>query len=253
MRKVIGFLLIASFAFFIVSLVARDLWVDDPSQVRTLGQAAIGQTIPQSGAANTVTAIVVQFRGLDTLGEVTVLFLSALGVALLSGEFAGRGLSELFADDGGFILHYGTRLVLPLIALVGAYIVAHGHLSPGGGFPGGVLIATAVFAVLMTNAQQRLSTRLMAVIEGLAGLAFVGLGTLGLLGDKFSFLANVLPKGQLGYLFSAGIIPLIYAAVGTKVAAELSTLVTSLTGSDRDGGEDHGASSIPADTQGGAR
>ncbi|MDQ7797056.1 MAG: hypothetical protein RDU47_09785, partial [Spirochaetia bacterium] len=66
MRKVIGVLLIASFAFFVFSLVMRDLWAEDPAAVRTLGQAAVEQTIPQSGAANTVTAIVVQFRGLDT-------------------------------------------------------------------------------------------------------------------------------------------------------------------------------------------
>lgn len=237
MRKVIGVLLIASFAFFIFSLVIRDLWIEDPTAVRTLGQAAIEQTIPQSGAANTVTAIVVQFRGLDTLGEVTVLFLSALGVALLSGEFAGRGLKEVFRDDGGFILYHGARLVLPIIILVGVYIVLHGHLSPGGGFPGGVLVATAVYAVLMTGVKNTLSTRLMAVIEGLAGLTFVGLGLLGLLSDRFSFLANVLPKGGFGMVFSAGIIPLIYAAVGTKVAAELSTLVTSLTGSDYAGAE----------------
>ena len=237
MRKVIGVLLIVSFAFFVFTLVMRDLWVEDPTAVRTLGQAAIEEAIPQSGAANTVTAIVVQFRGLDTLGEVTVLFLSALGVALLSGEFAGRGLKEVFRDDGGFILYYGARFVLPIIILVGVYIVAHGHLSPGGGFPGGVLVATAVYAVLMTGVKKELSTRIMAVIEGFAGLAFVALGLLGLLSDRFSFLANILPKGSLGMVFSAGIIPLIYAAVGTKVAAELSTLVTSLTGSDYAGAD----------------
>lgn len=232
MRKVIGFFLIAGFAFFVVSIAIQYLWLDDPLAIRTLGQMAVQEAIPQSGAINTVTAIVVQFRGLDTLGEVTVLFLSALGVALLSSEFAHRGLEEVFKDDGGFILFHGSRLVLPVIILVGVYIIAHGHLSPGGGFPGGVLVATAVYAVLMTGVKKALSTRLMAVIEGFAGLTFVGLGLAGLLSDRFSFLANILPKGTPGTLFSAGIIPLIYAAVGTKVAAELSTLVTSLTGSD---------------------
>jgi multicomponent Na+:H+ antiporter subunit B len=244
MRKFIGVLLMAGFAFFLGSVAIGQLWTGDPSAPRLIGAQVLSGTAADTGGINTVTAVVVQYRGLDTLGEVTVLFLSALGVALLSGEFAGRGVKEVFKDDGGFVLQTGARLILPLIVLMGVYIVIHGHLSPGGGFPGGVLVATAVYVVLMTGVKVALPTRIMTILEGFAGLCFVGLGFVGLFSPRFSFLANVFGKGELGMVFSAGIIPFIYAAVGLKVASELTYLVTSLTGSEAEPGRKADSASL---------
>jgi len=161
---------------------------------------------------------------------VTVLFVSALGVAFLASGFRDNVFSDMFAqDDGGFVLQYGGRFVMPFIVLVGVYIVAHGHLSPGGGFPGGVLIATAIFILILTGESARMPHRLLSLLEGAAGLGFIGLGALGFFGPEQSFLANVLPKGQFMTLLSAGFIPFIYAMVGIKVASELTTVVAALT------------------------
>lgn len=218
------------FVLYLVSLVPGLFNATTPTALDSVGAAIIEDSRTTSGSANVVTAIVVQYRGLDTLGEVTVLFVSALGVAILASGFRDDVFRSMFADDdGGFILQYGGRLLMPFIVLVGVYIVAHGHLSPGGGFPGGVLIATAVFILILTGQSARMPHRLLSILEGAAGLGFIGLGALGFLGSELSFLTNTLPKGEYLTLLSAGFIPFIYAMVGIKVASELTTVVSVLT------------------------
>lgn len=229
MRRVTGFLLVAAFVFYLVIAGAGLFTSAERPTLDSVGAAIIADSPETSGSANTVTAVVVQYRGMDTLGEVTVLFVSALGVALLAGAMKDGVFRELFRDNGGFVLQTGSRVLLPFILLTGVYIVLHGHLSPGGGFPGGVLIATAVFVVILTETEPRISGRLTGVLEGLAGLSFVGFGLAGLFSPAESFLANILPKGAFGTLFSAGLIPLIYAVVAVKVASELTNVVAGLT------------------------
>lgn len=230
MRKLTGLLLMGGFVLFMLSLVPSLFSATNPDALASVGKDILATTENVSGSANVVTAIVVQYRGLDTLGEVTVLFVSALGVAILASGLRDNVFRDMFAnDDGGFILQYGGRFLMPFIVLVGVYIVAHGHLSPGGGFPGGVLIATAIFILILTGESVKMPHRLLSMLEGAAGLGFIGLGALGFMGTEPSFLTNIFPKGEFMTLFSAGFIPFIYAMVGIKVASELTTVVAVLT------------------------
>ncbi|MFP4151798.1 MAG: hydrogen gas-evolving membrane-bound hydrogenase subunit E [Alkalispirochaeta sp.] len=232
MRNVVSMLLILGFTFYLVTFLVPTLSDVDDAGRGVAAEEIIATNAEETGSANVVTAVVVQFRGLDTLGEVTVLFVSALGVALFAGALQDGAFREMYRDGGGFVLQAGSRLLLPVIVMIGAYIVAHGHLSPGGGFPGGVLIATAVLVLLFTRHEQRLPHPLLAIFEGLAGIAFVAIGLAGLYGRPGSFLANVLPLGSFGTLFSAGSIPVLYAIVAVKVASELSNLVSGISGLD---------------------
>lgn len=115
-----------------------------------------------------------------------------------------------------------ARLLFPFTLLFGAYIVLHGHLTPGGGFPGGVIIAASVVMLLLAFGIERAETRVSflqaEVLESIGGLAIVVLGLLGLL-LGVAFLQNKFPMGELGQLFSAGNLPLLYLGVGIKVAA----------------------------------
>jgi len=188
------------------------------------------QTVEDLGAANIVTAIIVTYRGLDTLGEVTVLFLTAaiVGLVLARGkETAGEPQRQL--PSPGELLTTGTRLLLPLILLFGAYVFSHGHLTPGGGFQGGAILASAMLLLLLSNPAKRFGHRLITLVESTAGLSFVFIGILGLL-LAGGFLDNrILPIGAFGELFSAGAIPLIYTLVGLKVGAEFSSMLVSLS------------------------
>lgn len=187
-------------------------------------------TAEDIGAANIVTAIIVTYRGLDTLGEVTVLFLTAAIVGLVLAE--GRRKQDQPRPDApppGELLETGNRLLLPLILLFGAYVFSHGHLTPGGGFQGGAILASGALLLLLSNPMKRFSHRLIAIVESTAGVAFVLIGILGIFWAG-GFLDNrILPIGTLGDLLSAGAIPLIYSFVGLKVGAEFSSMLVSLS------------------------
>jgi multicomponent Na+:H+ antiporter subunit B len=187
-------------------------------------------TAKDIGAANIVTAIIVTYRGLDTLGEVTVLFLTSaiVGLVLARGrEQKEKAKREL--PPTGELLTTGSRLLVPLILLLGAYVFINGHLTPGGGFQGGAILASAILLMLLSDPLLRFSHRLIAAIESTAGLVFVGLGILGIL-LAGGFLDNrILPPGQFGELFSAGAIPIIYSFIGLKVGAEFSSMLVNLS------------------------
>lgn len=125
-----------------------------------------------------------------------------------------------------------ARLLFPFTFLLGVYIVLHGHLTPGGGFPGGVIIAASVVMLLLAYGIERAEAKIgferAEVFESIGGLAIVILGFLGLVLGTF-FLQNVFPVGELGQLFSAGNLPLLYLGVGIKVTAGIILIFYAMT------------------------
>lgn len=177
-----------------------------------------------TGAANTVTSVVITYRGLDTLGEVVVLFTAATAVVLLLSLYPRQSMPSA---PSRITAQCASVMPGPII-LMGLYIIAHGHLTPGGGFPGGAVIASAALLVMLGSRQMPGVVRSLAAIESLAGISFGLLGLWGL-SALGSFLDNsVLPLGTTGRLLSAGIMPLVSAAIGAKVAGELSAVLASL-------------------------
>jgi len=184
------------------------------------------------GTANIVTSIIVTYRGLDTLGEVTVLFLTAsiIGLVLARGK---KKIALQRQLPSGELLLTGSDLLIPLILLLGAYVFINGHLTPGGGFQGGAIIASASLLLLLTNPAKRFSHRLISKVESISGLFFIALGLLGIL-LAGGFLDNrILPTGTLGSIFSAGIIPIIYSFIGLKVGAEFTSMLSNLAETDK--------------------
>ena len=173
-----------------------------------------------TGAANLVTAIVLGFRGFDTLGEVLVLFLASLGVGVVLGmpEDKKEGISP-----SSLIVQIMANLIFPFILIFGIYIFIHGHLTPGGGFQGGAILASG-FLFLYLAYDKIFNFEISDSLESFSGLGFVLLGILGIIFGG-AFLFNFLPKGNLMQVFSAGIIPIIYTFIGIKVGSELSSII----------------------------
>jgi len=123
-----------------------------------------------------------------------------------------------------------TRLTVGLILLYGIYIVSHGHVSPGGGFAGGVIIALSFIHLMLAYGKEvalkKMSKRAASLFESLGALLFLGIALLGLTGGYF-FL-NVISKGKPFELFSAGIIPLCNIAISLKVGAGLFAIFVAL-------------------------
>jgi len=182
----------------------------------------------QVGAANLVTAIVVTYRGLDTLGEVVILFLSAAIVSFLlklhyneqNDEERKNGLRP-----SSEVLQTATRILVPIIFMFGAYVFINGHLTPGGGFQGGAIIASGFVLLLLAKPEMKINHQLINIIESISGISFVLVGILGiLLADGF-LDNNLFGLGTFGTLISAGAIPIIYIFIGLKVGSELSSIV----------------------------
>jgi len=123
-----------------------------------------------------------------------------------------------------------TRLTVGLIFLYGWYIVVHGHLTPGGGFVGGIILALSFVHLTLAfgrdAAEATLPARVTGLVEGLGALLFVGIALLGFLGGVF--FRNFLPKGEPFALFSAGIVPPANIAICLKVGAGLFSVFLAL-------------------------
>lgn len=124
-----------------------------------------------------------------------------------------------------------SKLTAGLIFLFGCYIVVNGHLTPGGGFAGGVIIASSfvllVLAFGSNELVERISYTRSSLFESLGGLLFLFTALAGLLAG-FSFFSNLLPKGTPLKLVSAGIIPICNIAIGIKVGAGLFAIFLGL-------------------------
>ena len=121
-----------------------------------------------------------------------------------------------------------TNLVLPILLTLGLYIIIHGHLSPGGGFQGGVLIAGAIAIIYIgygfKGVNKGIAANTFKIAEDIGALGFIILAFIGLVGSGV-FFGNILKKGNPGDLFSSGSIFLMNFAVGFKVFAGISFLI----------------------------
>jgi len=115
------------------------------------------QSIPGGGGANVVNVILVDFRGFDTLGEVTVLAVAAIGIYALLDNLR---LPVPTRDQDGrlwaterhpLILSQVTRFLLPLSLMVAVYLFLRGHNAPGGGFIAGLVAAVALILQHMAS------------------------------------------------------------------------------------------------------
>lgn len=143
----------------------------------------------ETGADNRVTGVLLNYRAFDTFGEVMVIFAALAAVIAVRSPVTtgGREHAAPGAEPGlpiSPVVAFVMRLMAPFIALFGAFVVVMGHVSPGGGFQGGVILGALL--VLLSLVLGRGADRpLVAVplarwLQAAAPLAFTGVGLLGL-------------------------------------------------------------------------
>lgn len=223
--------LIAGAAFFLFyCLAARNLapW----GQYRgPYGDLVSRLVVFQRHASDAVNAINYDYRGFDTLGEEFILFSAVAGVMMLLRKEDGSRMASQAVHDYATLSESSKAFAIPTIAvtvLFGLYIATHGQLTPGGGFQGGVILASAPILIYISQNtqvfQQITSHPLMECMEalGAGGYAIIGLIPL-LIGVPF--LTNIIPLGKTGEVFSSGNIALISACVGVEVAAAFILII----------------------------
>lgn len=233
-KRIFIFLMLALMAMIFFNLASN---YSENTELSRLGHYYVEAGPEELGAPNLVTAVVVTYRGLDTLGEVTVLFISAAGVGLMLRRTRRKDDDEDLEqgdraeETAGMhkpaseIVETATELLLPMVILFGIYVFLNGHLSPGGGFQGGAIIASGTMFLLLALPESHISRLMIAMIESLSGFSYVVVGVLGVI-MAGGFLDNrIMDLGTYGSLFSAGAIPLIYVFVGLKVGFELSAVL----------------------------
>lgn len=140
------------------------------------------------GGTNVVNVILVDFRGFDTLGEITVLGIAALGIYKLlinlplfmpASDSEGRPWAR---ERYPILLASISQSLLPLALLVSAYIFLRGHNLPGGGFIAGLVTAIAFILQYMANGSNWIAERFdvnyrKIIASGIAIALFTGVGS----------------------------------------------------------------------------
>ncbi|MFO8067559.1 MAG: MnhB domain-containing protein [Bacteroidales bacterium] len=125
-----------------------------------------------------------------------------------------------------------TQLMVGLIFMYGLYIITHGHLTPGGGFAGGAIVAGSFILLILAYGSKVVKLRKekseTSITESLALLIVIIMATAGLWLGTHVFFNNYLPQGEIGKLISAGLIPIYNIFIGMEVAAALLTIFLGL-------------------------
>jgi len=192
----------------------------------------------EAGAENVVTDVILNYRGFDTNGEVTVIFtsLAAVLAVLLAGrkgdERPARGPAPVSAP-ASVVVTFVVRLLAPFVTLFAVYVIINGHVSPGGGFQGGtvfgalVILMTVVLGRSVAEKLQPLQVR--PILQAAAPLAFVAVGLLGLLlfGDYL-----LLPQAEAFAWVRSSWLMVIEIGIGVGGAAIISAIFWQM-GADR--------------------
>jgi multicomponent Na+:H+ antiporter subunit B len=176
-----------------------------------------------------ITLLNFDVRAFDTLGEEFILFASVLGIVLILRQLRGEEeepheeASEeehRFAGASAALRALALGLI-PSIVVVGVYIVVHGQITPGGGFQGGVILATAPLGAFLAGRYLRMKAIAPhLLIEWGDAIGAAGYALLGLSGLVFAgiFLRNYIPLGTAGHLLSGGQLDVASVFVGLEVS-----------------------------------
>ncbi len=205
------------------------------------GNLINGIAVYERHATDVVNAVTYDYRGFDTLGEEFILFSSVVGVLLLFRKEKGSDTNEqdetakqqCFLEDSiptSDAVRVTMQAMVAIMVVFGIYVATHGHLTPGGGFQGGVILATAPLVVYLSGRieifEHIVSHPLLKLIESLGGAGYALIGSAALFVGA-DFLTNIVPLGTTGTLHSSGTINLISLSVGFEVTGGFVLLMQS--------------------------
>lgn len=190
-------------------------------------------------ATDTVNAITYDYRGIDTLGEEFILFASVLGVLLLFRKQPEQEQNKdgsqnwRFPEDeitGTDTIRVTMQAMVAAMVVFGVYEASHGQLTPGGGFQGGVILATAPLLVFLAGQVEKfektVSHPLVEITEALGAAGYAIIGTSALFAGA-AFLTNWVPLGTTGSILSSGTIEWISISVGLEVSGSFVLVMHS--------------------------
>ncbi len=187
MKKFIVIVLLVLVGLFLLLAVSKMPIMGDPdSPTNAIATSRYIAKGPQeTGCNNLVSAIILNYRVYDTFGEITVIFVTlTAALAILGREKAGEGVSPLKVSPSPLV---STIMIIyiPFFIVFAFYVAIHGFNSIGGGFQGGVILASVlvIYALVFgyDEAVRKFPPKRRILFEGLAPLCFVVVGFMSIL------------------------------------------------------------------------
>jgi len=178
-----------------------------PASASPLSSHFISNTGFDTEVPNMVTAVLADYRGFDTMFETVVVFIAGMAVlAILKNSSGSNSKKKNFhiETEPDIIVTNTVRLLIPVIQIFAFYVLAHGHVSPGGGFQGGVVMGASFIMIALSwdleKALARFPMDRCFIVAGLGIVLYAGIGLLSMfLGGEFldyAELANVFPVSR---------------------------------------------------------
>ncbi len=209
-------LIITSISFIIVSILGA-LGPLPPEELRQIAIKYLNNTYNPytnlwAASPEAVTAIVWDYRGLDTFFETAVLFGAVIATLMLFREVVGRSDPYLKGLGLSFIAKRSTLIITLFILTIGIATILHGQLTPGGGFQGGAIAAVAPILLLVVFSKK--------VLESLRYRDLIILRTIGLIG--ISITASIIGistivYGERGYIFQNQVKPFSQLSMPSQI------------------------------------
>ena len=199
----------------------------DAPTVNEVGERYVEQGMTETGAVNSVAGMILDYRAFDTLGESFVLFTAMCAVTMLMRGDQGKrrkmqSNTRYYANN--IIVRTVCKLVIPIILMFGIYVVLNGHLSPGGGFSGGAIMASGLIIYAMVwgedEAARRLPKKVLSIVV-LCALGFYACSKTYSFFTGANHFHSIISPGVPGRIFSAGLILPLNVAVGFVVCVTM--------------------------------
>ena len=232
-RKSARVLTMALMAALAVPLMYGVLQLPTPGQADAPAHSNVSAKYIEAGAElagseNLVTGVLLNFRALDTFGEVLVIFTAWLAVAAVAGGAREAGQDSIPPSP---IVDYVIRLLGPFIAIFAVFVIVNGHVLPGGGFQGGVVLGAMLIMlslVLGTGAVEGVfSDRVWIWLRAAGVLVFAMVALLGLPAAGFLFGLGQAPALRQALMMA------LELAIGVGGGAVLAGLYFSIAGTHR--------------------
>lgn len=180
-----------------------------------------------TGSKNLVTAIYLDYRFFDSLFEAGILLVAVSGVLWISQHNIKEKNATFMMDKQKtpeLFITFG-RLLYPVMLLFGLYIILNGHLSPGGGFQGGAIIATAILILYYIDISKEIDVKTIITIEKILFLLLISISFLSFF-TRGEVMTNFIPlNGNIAY--KQIYLYLLNIIIGAKVALGLVAVFTS--------------------------
>ena len=227
---VLAILLCLIFSAFMLLTVANlpSYGSDSAPTVNEVAERYVEKGTEETGAVNTVAGMILDYRAFDTLGESFVLFTAMCAVTMLMNAPGKRRVRKLDYEVLDYyqdpIIRTVCKLVIPIILMFGIYILLNGHLSPGGGFSGGAIMASALIIYALVwggeRASRAIPSKALRIIV-LCALGFYACSKTYSFFTGANHLHSIISPGTPGRILSAGLILPLNVAVGFVVCCTM--------------------------------